>query len=427
MRGRRRRLSLGTVVVLLLCAAALGGFFAFVRTLGGDSPAAAMRLKELADSVSQVFVTPRQGTSPAPGVAAALSQETPAPDSTQGPFRPRDPISLMMTLGGMTRFDSGILKSAAWQQGGGALLGYVARQLPSDLTVLGFDHVVTDAPPAASDVFVSKAPLSLLRDASVDALVLPGIQGLDGGAQQARDTVSAVADMGIQPLGMGQQGARLIQINGLRIAGLHVGDKVSPGGQRAVTQDERAALLIPPDLAALESQVTGLRAASDLVVVSVSWDTGSRQSPTPGQSTLAHRLAQAGADMVLGYGGQQVQQVEVYQLPDPLGGQRDVLIAYSLGTLLTSNRNRREFTAGVFLHVDMLVRPEVHGVQFVNLRYTSTFTRKWIDRNNTYFSVLPSDAPPPEDMTRVQRQSMEEARALIHQAFRDTPVKPTTE
>lgn len=419
---RRHGLSVGTVLVLLLCTAAVVGFFAFVRTLGGDSPAAAMDLTELAESVSNVFATPRPSPQPGAPEAQTGAPMVVAESPTEAPFRARDPISLMMTLGGLVRFDSDITASITYQDDGGALLRALSRQLPSDLTVLGFDHVIAQEPPRNSDSVVTAETLNVLKGAGVNALVLPGISGQDLGLQAALDTAEAVGKAGLRPLGMGQLEAARLQVNGLNIAWLHVGDKVSSAGQRAVSEEERAVLLTARELGALEEKVSRLRETSDLVIVSVAWDGGSRQSPTAQQSTFAHRLAQAGADMVLGYGGQQVQQVEVYQLPDPLGGQRDVLIAYSLGTLLTENRASREMTAGTLLHVDMLVRPEVHGVQFVGLRYTPTFTRRWLEKNSTHFAVLPSIIEPPEGMTRTQRESMEEARRMIEQVFRSTQV-----
>lgn len=425
MRRRRQGLSLGTVLVLLLCAAALVGFFAFIRTLGGDSPAAAMRLNELAESVSQAFGTPagsiRPTTAPAHSGESGSMQVAPEPDGTgEAPFRARDPISLMMTLGGMVRFDSDIMASQSYQEDG--LLRAIGDRLLSDLTVLGFDHVVVPEPSRPGDVIIPPAPLRQLKNAGADALLLTGTLGLDAGYEAARNTVGAVRAQGFHALGMGQPEGVRMQINGLNIAWLHVADRISRAGVRAVTEEERAQLLNKSDLATLENQVAQLRQSSDLVIVSVSWDGGTRITPTAEQSTLAHRLAQAGADMVLGYGGRQVQQPEVYQLPDPLGGQRDVLIAYSLGTLLTENRSSRDVLAGALLHVNMLVRPEVHGVQFVDLQYTPTFTRKWTENRSTYFAVLPSFIDPPEGMTRAQRDSLKEADALLQRVFSGTPV-----
>jgi poly-gamma-glutamate synthesis protein (capsule biosynthesis protein) len=95
----------------------------------------------------------------------------------------------------------------------------------------------------------------------------------------------------------------------------------------------RAALL---DRERSPAAVRAAAARADVVVVSVHWGEEYRQQPSPEQVEMAHRLADAGALVVLGHHPHVLQPVELHRRPD---GQVAV-IAYSLGNFV-SNQSRR--------------------------------------------------------------------------------------
>ncbi len=68
-----------------------------------------------------------------------------------------------------------------------------------------------------------------------------------------------------------------------------------------------------------------LKRENDLVIVSCHWGEELRETPKPYQIKLAHRLINAGADVVLGHHPHVVQGIELY---------RGKLIAYSLGNFI---------------------------------------------------------------------------------------------
>lgn len=53
--NRRRRLSLGSVLALMITALAVFGTFYFIKTVANDSPAAAMGLSEIVDAFGKPF------------------------------------------------------------------------------------------------------------------------------------------------------------------------------------------------------------------------------------------------------------------------------------------------------------------------------------------------------------------------------------
>ena len=89
---------------------------------------------------------------------------------------------------------------------------------------------------------------------------------------------------------------------------------------------------LDPDRAV--AAVRRARTLADAVVVSLHWGVEYRHEPTPRQRDLAGRLAEAGADLILGHHPHVLQPVEVIER----NGRR-TLVAYSLGNFV-SNQDR---------------------------------------------------------------------------------------
>jgi poly-gamma-glutamate synthesis protein (capsule biosynthesis protein) len=71
--------------------------------------------------------------------------------------------------------------------------------------------------------------------------------------------------------------------------------------------------------------VHALDATVDVVVLSLHWGREFTEAPTAGQIALAHRLVDAGADVIIGHHPHVLQSVELY---------RDRPIVYSLGNFV---------------------------------------------------------------------------------------------
>lgn len=405
-------MSIGSVLVLLLTLAAVLGTAFFLREVGRDSPAAAMGLEEIAHTVGRVLQPAVSGDDQPPPTAlppAALAeaQATPAP-----------PVGLTMSLGGLLRWDSDVQASDTYRTAPQDILAPIADAFSGDINIAAFDQLIVPPAEAGSDLLVSSVTLDQIAALGLNALVLSGERLFDRGVQPALATTEEMAQRFITPIGFGDTRTAYRRVNGLSLVWLHAGGRLSNAGGKATTPEERLALvhLLDPD--ALGQAISTLKRQNDLVIVSLNWDIGRAQSPTPAQQTLAHRLAREGADIILGYGGERVQEVEVYQIDQPEGDPRDVLIGYSMGTLLTEERGRREAMAGLVLQLDMLIRPGGSGMQLRGLNYTPTYVRKWDEGNKVRFAVLPSSQPAPEGMSRNQREAMTRALELVQAAMR---------
>ena len=311
MRRRRRRLSIGSVLVLLLTIAAVIGTVFFLREVGRDSPAAAMGLDEIAETVGRVLLPPAaddQQEAPTALPPAALAQQEEA-EATPAP-----PIGLTMSIGGLLHFDSDVQASDSHQSTPQDILAPIQAAFHGDINIAGFDQLLVPPDEAGTDLLVPDTVLNQLDALGLNALVVTTERLFDRGVEQAAATAAQMAQRFITPIGFGETRTAFRRVNGLSLAWLHAGSRLSNAGEKATTAEQRAALIHPWDPDALGRDISTLKRQHDLVIVSLDWDIGRAQSPTPAQQTLAHRLAQEGADIILGYGGERVQEVEVYQL-----------------------------------------------------------------------------------------------------------------
>ncbi|MBI2633913.1 MAG: CapA family protein, partial [Parcubacteria group bacterium] len=81
----------------------------------------------------------------------------------------------------------------------------------------------------------------------------------------------------------------------------------------------------PPSEEEIAEQVRELKTNSDFVIVSFHWGEEYQDFPSEKQRSLAHKIIDAGANIVMGHHGHHLQPVEKY---------KNGLILYSLGNLI---------------------------------------------------------------------------------------------
>jgi poly-gamma-glutamate capsule biosynthesis protein CapA/YwtB (metallophosphatase superfamily) len=283
------------------------------------------------------------------------------------------------------------------------------------------DQALTSADDPVSDVQMPVEALDMIKAAGINALVMTGEKILDGGLAAAQSTLDAITARRLRAIGLGEGKVTNFRINGLSISWLHASEMLSAASRKATSDDERASFMLPYHPDQLAEEVTALKRQSDIVIVSLNWQTLAGQTPTAAQRTIAHRMGQAGADMIVGMGGEQVQGLELYQLEEKGGERRDVLIAYSLGNTLTENRNKRELLSGALVHLTLTYDPRNKTLSYDSLSYSPSYVRNWTAQGKQRFQVLLSAETPPVDMPKTQQEQMARSLQLIREAFAASP------
>jgi poly-gamma-glutamate capsule biosynthesis protein CapA/YwtB (metallophosphatase superfamily) len=177
-----------------------------------------------------------------------------------------------------------------------------------------------------------------LVNAGFDVLSLANNHTLDCGRDGLIETMEHLKRKGI--LGVGAGGTRaqaeepvVLQAKGVRVAFVGFCDFIPEG---VFLRDDRASIAMA-SAEGVRRSVKRARAQADIVIVSFHWGIEYRARPSPRQIELARAAAESGADLVLGHHPHVLQGLEAMRVKTDYG-ERNVLIAYSLGNFVFDPR-----------------------------------------------------------------------------------------
>lgn len=432
-RRARRRISLGTVVMLLLTIVVLGGFCALLPRLTGVTDvrtnaaelavAIDQSLSQLAASgVSLVGPTPQASVLPPSELATATptaAAPTAQPEQrftlcAAGSIQINSNVQKALTDDGTYRFD--------------ILFDDLAGDLVADLSIVTLENNVI---PSAklSDSNIPVDVLAPLRATGVNALCLGYYGALNGGVAGLMETQQAVTAAGMTPYGVyaSQQerdSLTVMDVNGISVALLSYQNELTSSGKRQTTDEEQAFVIASQQLPVIADDIAKVRqAGAKVVVVSLCWGKEGATAPTSTQTELAQGIADAGADIILGTHSGTLQTVEILTANRGDGRYHPVLCAYSLGNLFTYDREKRSTLASILLRSDVVYDPATDCVAFDNLSYTPTYSWRGKEDGVTRYRTLLNDGKTyPDYVDDTQRGVMERCLTLVNDVMADTPV-----
>lgn len=432
-RRARRRISLGTVVMLLLTIVVLGGFCALLPRLTGVTDvrtnaaelavAIDQSLSQLAASgVSLVGPTPQASVLPPSELATATptaAAPTAQPEQrftlcAAGSIQINSNVQKALTDDGTYRFD--------------ILFDDLAGDLVADLSIATLENNVI---PSAklSDSNIPVDVLAPIRATGVNALCLGYYGALNGGVAGLIETQQAVTAAGMTPYGVyaSQQerdSLTLMDVNGISVALLSYQNELTSSGKRQTTDEEQAFVIASQQLPVIADDIAKVRqAGAKVVVVSLCWGKEGATAPTSTQTELAQGIADAGADIILGTHSGTLQTVEILTANRGDGRYHPVLCAYSLGNLFTYDREKRSTLASILLRSDVVYDPATDCVAFDNLSYTPTYSWRGKEDGVTRYRTLLNDGKTyPDYVDDTQRGVMERCLTLVNDVMADTPV-----
>jgi hypothetical protein len=240
--------------------------------------------------------------------------------------------------------------AGAGDDGYGWLYAQVADLLSApDLTFANLETPIAPQADKGSRSFVFNAPpaaAQALKRAGVRLVSVANNHLFDQGREGFLETLRQLDALGLPYAGAGEApgeaGPRRFEVGGLSFAFLAWSRFFNAPGndcpKGAAAPCLRAALL---DREAAVAEVRRAAASADVVVVSLHWGEEYAAQPHAEDVELAHRLADAGAQVVLGHHPHVLQPVELYRRADG----RTAIVAYSLGNFI-SNQSRH-FVPGV--------------------------------------------------------------------------------
>ena len=211
--------------------------------------------------------------------------------------------------------------------------GYQAEIQAADYFVTNeefpFSTRGTPAPDKQFTFRVHPEKVKLMQEMGIDLVTLANNHALDYGRDAMLDTIDTLDHAGIRHVGAGKNLAEarkpaIVELNGRTFAFIGA-TRVYPEADWAAGTDSAGMFSAYDGGAALAEEVKAAKQQADYVIAYVHWGIEREETPNEVQKSIAHRLVDAGADLVVGAHPHVLQGIEYYQ---------GVPIAYSLGNFV---------------------------------------------------------------------------------------------
>lgn len=437
---KRRRISLGTFVMLALTLAVCAGCLAVLPKLQGNTVLqvdASQLLNDLtlSGSLPELSLSdiPIKVTTAQPTAAPATPIPTLQPEVQQLMATPTPSLQTgTLTLGGGLYVETGVRRSAYFSEADTydfeETLALLAPEMQADLTVVPLNNLIMPGK-KVSPLIAPEEALSLLTTTGVDVVPLGFSQAFDQGMEGLESTLTALRQRGMTAAGVyttatAANTPAILHAGGLKVSVLHYVDELSSTGSKKMKKEDVAFAVPCIDAEIIVRDMERARAAgAQVVIVSLHWGAKGKTAPTKDQQALAQTLADNGADIIVGTGTKALQPVVMLTGKDSAGAPRQVLCAYNLGALLSDDRDKTAYIASALLHVKITC--DASGkLTFDSLTYTPTYAWRYKQGSQYQYRVVASDTAAPDAMSDDQRKVMARALETVQKVMEGSPVTP---
>ena len=421
MRGsRKRKISTGTVAVLaaavvILCMTA----FVWIRLSSGKSVdlsrirAGVLDLKE-ADVKTEDKPADLSAEKTAHPVAAVSAEKTAEPVR-----------SYTMTIGGTVTLDGEVRKNSWYsdvkQYDYYDIMTLLKRELQSDLNIVFLENLLTEDG-RSSDTTATNAAAAMLKGAGFNVAACGFSKSFDKEKAGIQATRKLLEEHGIAPVGIYETNEddhyRITDINGIRTAILQYTATLTTGTRKNMVKNGTSGLVPSAEAEMIEADINTVRShGSEVVIVLLNWGkTG--KGPDKTMHVLAQKIAEAGADLIIGNGSRIVSGAEMLTAANT---GKQVLCIWSLGTVLSGDRSNIRRMAGVLIQAE--VRSEGGRTELSDYRYIPLYTWKYKQDSRYYYRCLAADEAVPDGMDSEQQKMMKKAEDTVRNAMAGSPVE----
>lgn len=294
--------------------------------------------------------TPLPSVSPSP----TLNEPTPSPTPALRSARIR-------SIGDFVIHDE-ILSSAYSSKSGeydfSDMLSMVEHELANaDFTVANVDGVMQGGSKKTyrGYPYFNTPPelMTAMLDSGIDMITLANNHVLDFKLDGLKKMMEKCVEYGMDFIGAARSQEerdvpQIREINGINVGFLNYTDNLNRK-ERYFSKSVLEYLVIKIQNANVKKDIARLReVGADVVVVYMHWGTEYDLSPNSSQKKYAKKIADAGADVIIGSHPHVLQPVKWIETKDENGAARRCLCAYSLGNFLANKGSERRDTGVIF-------------------------------------------------------------------------------
>lgn len=439
-----RGISVGTVVMLAAAALVLVTMLRVLTSLqhGADlKNLQASNILELSDdlavgvmdipdgmSLSQAYTQQTMQVTSAPlhpeATAAPVVTATPTPTAT-----PYAGGSFVLTAGGSFYIESDIRQSCYYRESKkydlDELVSLIAPDIIGDLCITTLENVVMDSD-KYTNLVAPDAAMSMLRAAGFDTVATGFSKTMEKGLDGIEQTIRSAQLHGLRTVGAytsdnaRASAVQYMTINGVKICLLHYTHEsilTSAAKQNRTSVGSWAQSLTTE---AVEDVTTAREKGAQIVIVSLNWSKKEATAVTKKQAELAQALADAGADVILGSGAQNILPIEWLEGHRANGQIASVLCCYDLGSLISDSRSNNGVT-GMLLHITISVdaagRPTLGDAT-----YTPTYIWHYQQDKVDHYRIVNSSQPAPDGMDAAQERSKDNALERVPKKIKNDKI-----
>ena len=419
----RRKISAGTIVMLaaLVIVLALTVFLLARLSSGGQADLRRLR-RDTADPEETGSTQESRTAEPAAEKPAPVPTAAPVP-AESGRTEPEEQV-ITLTFAGTVALDGEVRTnsyySEAKQYDFYDTMALLRRELQSDLNICFLENILTGEG-KTSDTVSTPAGAAMLKNAGFNAAACGFSKAYDKTETGIASTRKILSEQGIVPLGVYENSAeehfRILDVKGVRVALLQYTDTVPASARRNMEKKGTSGMVPAADPEMIAADISAARARGcDAVIVLLNWGKNGK-APDKNMRSLAQKITDAGADLIVGSGSRIVSGAE---LLTSAGNGKQVLCVWSLGTVLSGSRELRKM-AGMLLQVT--VRKADGQTRIGDFRYIPLYTWKYRQDSRYYYRCLASNGSVPDGMDSEQQKNMKKAAETVRKAMKDSPAE----
>ena len=429
----RRKLSAGTVFMLILLAAVTAGSALVLSRL---SSGASVDLSRLSMNVLDIQEDPaREATDETEDHPQSATTEktadrpTPVPEIRETPVPRSGSDSFTLTVGGSISLSGEVRKNSRNADAKIAdysdIMMLLAPAVRSDMNIVFLENILSDSH-KASDYTAPASAAALLKEAGFDLAACGFSQAYANGKDGIEATAETLESQGTGALGIRNADASGItvtrSVKGIRTAFLQYTSTIPAKTRKNMEKEGTSGMVPEAEISLIRQEIESAREeGAEAVIVLVNWGKNGKEADKA-QKELAGQIAQAGADLIIGNGSHVPQTAEYLEGTDG----RSVLCVWSLGSLLTGDRNNIKHLSGYLFHVTVRSNGQ-GGVDILNPEYTPVYTWKFKQDGRFYYRCILACSEAPDGMDKEQRNYMEKAAETVAGILRDSPLTERTQ
>lgn len=423
---KRRRISLGSIFMLLLTAAVVVGCAVFLSVLVGED--IYEKTGELIRSLSEQGLfeqlperaVPMQ-SEPAPAMIweEEATAAPPAPTPTPAPQK----STISIAVGGSVYAPKAVRESARSGRSYDftpVFSGVSDVLSDADLAIVTLEMTAAGAAAGWDNYNTPAEILDALRGAGVDLFSLATEHVLDKGYEGLDLTVSELTGRGLAYAGVnpdgGSSGISMMRVGGIQIAVLAYTYGLSSEGAAQTQSDKRAVVSLLDKDGMIRDIAQARVLGANLIIVLPHWGTKNKQETPENLRMLARELAEAGADIIIGTHPNVAQASERLQVKRADGLLYETVVCYSTGALLTDARTP-ENTASMIAQLNVTYDPMSRRTTLGSLDIVPVYIARQREEGNMVYRVINAqDETAIAGLTQAEQDAAREAADRVQNA-----------